>query len=88
MKPSVFIHLEDAAAMRQMQMESIPGFIALLKKSWRLESKICSVVLISEKKAPLHHSSLRPSRGRTYSVPTAALKQTESPSSARSVVRS
>lgn len=30
MKPSDFIHPEDAAALRQM--ESIPGFAALVKK--------------------------------------------------------
>ena len=30
MKPSDFIHPEDAAALRQM--ESIPGFAAIIKK--------------------------------------------------------
>ena len=32
MKPSEFIHPEEAAALRQM--ESISGFAALVKKSW------------------------------------------------------
>lgn len=61
MKPSDFIHPEDAAALRQM--ESIPGFAALVKKilSIGLESlqygvNMASSIRLSEKQLPeLYH---------------------------------
>ena len=39
-KPAEFIHLEDAAALRQL--ESIPGFPALVKKVLELEKLLHS----------------------------------------------
>lgn len=65
MKPSDFIHPEDAAALRQM--ESIPGFAALVKKilSIGIENlqygvNMASAIRLSEKQLPQIYRHLPP----------------------------
>lgn len=65
MKPSDFIHPEDAAALRQM--ESIPGFAALVKKvlaigieNLQYGVNMASSIRLSEKQLPKIYSHLPP----------------------------
>ena len=65
MKPSDFIHPEDAAALRQM--ENIPGFAALVKKvlaigieNLQYGVNMASSIRLSEKQLPKIYKHLPP----------------------------
>ena len=65
MKPSDFIHPEDAAALRQM--ESIPGFAALVKKilaigieNLQYGVNMASTIRLSERQLPKIYRHLPP----------------------------
>lgn len=65
MKPSDFIHPEDAAALRQM--ESIPGFVALVKKilaigieNLQYGVNMASTIRLSERQLPKIYRHLPP----------------------------
>jgi len=92
MKPSDFIHPEDAAALRQM--EGIPSFAALVKKILAIGIEdlqygvnMVSTIRLSERQLSKIYRHLL-SQALISSAPTAAPRPMAPPSSARSAGRS